>query len=219
MNPATGIRPLEQMDGEKEPTAVAHRRYRARILKISDPHDVHLLSLVEANRSLKPRRPNILLVMADDMGWTDLGSFGSEIDTPNLNTLAREGVKFTDFHTSMSCSPTRSMLMSGTGNHLAGLGNMGDLLVSGPGIKSGVQNDSFAYVWDIMPTILDFTGISHPDQFNNRKVERMRGKSLKAILTGKEDKVYGEDAFVVGEMLNGKWMRQGDYKAVAIAAP
>lgn len=470
------------------------------------------------------QRPNILLVMADDMGWTDLGSFGSEIDTPNLNTLAREGVKFTDFHTSMSCSPTRSMLMSGTDNHLAGLGNMGELLtpeqkgqpgyeghlnsrvvslaevlkangyhtymagkwhlghnpdtiphargfersfsslfggasywsdmfgmlaeveetaeyvengkwidslpknfyatrsftdylinsirensddgkpflaylafttphdplhvpepwlsmyrgryndgyevlkaerisaakkmgvipvetplpdryhqikpwaslskedrqretkamevyagmvsnmdyhfgrviqflkdigkyentivlflsdngpnpwysedypgnagsewfsqfdnstenighpmshyaygmgwssvsagpldlfkmtvgeggirspllVSGPGIKSGVQNDSFAYVWDIMPTILDFTGISHPDQFNNRKVERMRGKSLKGILIGKDEKVYGKDAFVGGEMLNGKWMRQGDYKAVAVAAP
>jgi arylsulfatase len=82
-----------------------------------------------------------------------------------------------------------------------------------------VQNDSFAYVWDIMPTILDFTGISHPDQFNNRKVERMRGKSLKTILTGKDEKVYGKDAFVGGEMLNGKWMRQGDYKAVAVAAP
>jgi arylsulfatase len=74
------------------------------------------------------QRPNILLVMADDMGWTDLGSFGSEIYTPNLDTLARKGVKFTDFHTSMSCSPTRSMLMSGTDNHLAGLGNMGELL-------------------------------------------------------------------------------------------
>ena len=137
------------------------------------------------------QRPNILLVTADDMGWTDLGSFGSEIDTPNLDTLAREGVKFTDFHTSMSCSPTRSMLMSGTDNHLAGLGNMGDLLVSGPGIKSGVQNDAFAYVWDIMPTILDFTGISHPEKFNNWKVERMRGKSLKAIPLAKKIRFMG----------------------------
>ena len=74
------------------------------------------------------RQPNILLVMADDMGWTDIGSFGSEIDTPNLDALAKQGVKFTDFHVSVSCSPTRSMLLSGTDNHIAGLGNMGEML-------------------------------------------------------------------------------------------
>ena len=74
------------------------------------------------------QRPNILLVVADDMGWTDLGSFGSEIDTPNLDTLAERGVKFSSFYTSMSCSPTRSMLLSGTDNHIAGVGNMGELL-------------------------------------------------------------------------------------------
>ena len=73
-------------------------------------------------------RPNILLIMADDMGWTDLGSYGSEIDTPNLDALAQRGVQFTDFHASVSCSPTRSMLLSGTDNHLAGLGNMGEML-------------------------------------------------------------------------------------------
>ncbi len=73
-------------------------------------------------------QPNFLLVMVDDMGWTDIGSFGSEIDTPNLDELARRGVKFTDFHVSVSCSPTRSMLLSGTDNHLAGLGNMGEML-------------------------------------------------------------------------------------------
>ena len=50
-------------------------------------------------------KPNILLVVADDLGWTDLGSFGSEIDTPNLDALAWRGVRFTDFHTSVSCSP------------------------------------------------------------------------------------------------------------------
>ena len=76
------------------------------------------------------RRPNILLVVADDMGWTDLGSFGSEIATPNLDALADGGVTFTNFYASLSCSPTRSMLLSGTDNHLAGLGNMGELITS-----------------------------------------------------------------------------------------
>ena len=64
---------------------------------------------VVASPLLARERPNILLVVADDLGWTDLGSFGSEIETPNLDALARRGVKFTDFHTSVSCSPTRSL--------------------------------------------------------------------------------------------------------------
>lgn len=469
-------------------------------------------------------RPNILLVVADDLGWTDIGSFGGEIDTPNLDALARLGVKFTDFHVSVSCSPTRSMLLSGTDNHLAGLGNMGEmlapeqkgkpgyegylndrvvslaevlrdggyhtymagkwhlghdpehfphargfdrsfsmlfggasywsdmfgllaeqeeiaeyvmddkrldklpkdffatrsytdflidairknrgdgkpffaylaftaphdplhvpepwlskyrgkysdgyealkekravkakqlglvpdgartparhqmlkgwdeltkeeqalesrgmevyagmvenmdyhygrvvsflkdigeyentiviflsdngpnpwysedypgnrgskwfaqfdnsvanighpmshyaygmgwgsssagpldlfkmtvgqggirspLLINGPGIKGGRQVDAFGYVWDIMPTILELAGISHPEKFQGRKVERMRGKSLKGVLTGSATAAYAATDFVGGEMANGKWMRQGDYKAVSVAPP
>ena len=470
------------------------------------------------------KRPNILLVMADDMGWTDLGSFGSEIETPNLDALAQRGVKFTDFYTSVSCSPTRSMLLSGTDNHIAGLGNMGEmiapeqrgkpgyeghlndrvvslaevlrgegyhtymagkwhlghepeyfphargfersfsmlfggasywsdmfgmlavheeiaeyvmddrrldelpkdfyatrsytdflmesirknrgdgkpffaylaftaphdplhvpepwlskyrgrydngyevlkterasaakrmglvsnkaktpdryqmvkawdslseeqqaiesramevyagmvdnmdyhfgrimkflkdigeyentiviflsdngpnpwysedypgnrgskwfsqfdnnidnighpmshyaygmgwgsasagpldlfkmtvaeggirspLLIAGPGIKGGRQVGSFAYVWDIMPTILELAGIKHPEEYRSRQVERMRGKSLKGVLTASAKAVYDEKDFVGGEMQNGKWMRQGDFKAVSVAPP
>ena len=74
------------------------------------------------------QRPNFLLIVADDLGWTDISSFGSEIKTPNLDALADAGVKFTDFHVSVSCSPTRSMLMTGTDNHIAGLGTMSELL-------------------------------------------------------------------------------------------
>ena len=85
------------------------------------------------------QKPNILLVVADDMGWTDLGSFGSEIETPNLDQLAHSGVKFTDFHVSVSCSPTRSMLLSGNDNHIAGLGNMGELLTKNQIGKPGYE--------------------------------------------------------------------------------
>ncbi len=74
------------------------------------------------------KRPNILLVVVDDMGYSDIGPFGGEIDTPNLDALAKSGMRFTDFHTSASCSPTRSMLFSGTDNHLAGLGSMGEAI-------------------------------------------------------------------------------------------
>jgi len=470
------------------------------------------------------QRPNILLVMADDMGWTDLGSFGSEIETPNLDALAQRGVKFTDFHASLSCSPTRSMLLTGTDNHIAGLGNKGELvtpeqrgnpgyeghlnnrvvslsevlqtdgyhtymagkwhlgheadyfphargfersfsmllggasywsdmfgmlaeqeevaeyvldnkrleelpkdfyatrsytdyliesirknqgdgkpflaylaftaphdpmhvpepwlsmyrgrysdgyevlkakrasaakrmglvsgnaqmperfhmlkawdslseeqqalgargmevyagmvnnmdyhfgrvveflkdigkyentiviflsdngpnpwesedypgnrgstwfaqfdnsidnlgrpmshyaygmgwgsassgpldlfkmtvgeggircplLIAGPGVEGGRQVDAFAYVWDLMPTILELAGIPHPGEYQGRQVERMRGRSLQGVLTGSTNTVYGENDFVGGEMLNGKWMRRGAFKAVSVAPP
>lgn len=72
------------------------------------------------------RRPNILLIVADDLGYADLGIFGSEIPTPNIDALAREGILLTSFYSGMACSPTRAMLMSGTDNHLAGLGVMNE---------------------------------------------------------------------------------------------
>ena len=89
---------------------------------------VALVSLPEGNALAQPRKPNFLLVVVDDMGWTDVGAYGSEIETPNIDRLADMGFRFTDFHASISCSPTRSMLLSGTDNHIAGLGNMGELL-------------------------------------------------------------------------------------------
>ena len=71
-----------------------------------------------------PRRPNIVIILGDDLGYADMGSFGSEIKTPNLDSLAKGGVRFTNFYTHASCSPTRSMLLSGVDTHLNGLGNM-----------------------------------------------------------------------------------------------
>jgi arylsulfatase A-like enzyme len=71
-----------------------------------------------------PRRPNIVIILGDDLGFADMGAFGSEIRTPNLDSLAREGVRFTNFYTHATCSPTRSMLLSGVDTHVNGLGNM-----------------------------------------------------------------------------------------------
>ena len=70
------------------------------------------------------QRPNILLIVTDDMGYTDLGSFGSEIPTPNLDELAYSGVRLTNFHAAPACAPARAMLLSGMDNHEAGIGSM-----------------------------------------------------------------------------------------------
>jgi arylsulfatase len=78
-------------------------------------------------------RPNILLIVADDLGYTDLGAYGGEIQTPNIDQIAREGLLFTQFHTSPLCAPTRAMLMSGNNNHVAGMARMhAEGLLGGP---------------------------------------------------------------------------------------
>jgi arylsulfatase A-like enzyme len=71
-----------------------------------------------------PRRPNIVIILGDDLGFADMGVFGGEIKTPNLDSLAKDGMRFTNFYTHASCSPSRSVLLSGVDTHLNGLGNM-----------------------------------------------------------------------------------------------
>ncbi|KAK8195571.1 arylsulfatase [Phyllosticta capitalensis] len=78
------------------------------------------------------KRPNFLIVIADDLGFSDTGPYGSEIPTPTLDRLAGEGVTMTGFHTASACSPTRAMLLSGTDNHIAGLGQMAEFVRNRP---------------------------------------------------------------------------------------
>jgi arylsulfatase len=85
------------------------------------------------------KRPNILLIVADDLGYTDLGSYGAEIATPTLDKLAAGGAKLTSFYASPFCSPTRAMLMSGTDNHLAGFGDMAELMIDAQRGKPGYE--------------------------------------------------------------------------------
>jgi arylsulfatase len=69
-------------------------------------------------------RPNVIIVMADDMGWSDIGCYGSEIETPNLDELAKNGLRFTQFYNTGRCCPTRASLLTGTYPHQAGIGHM-----------------------------------------------------------------------------------------------
>lgn len=72
------------------------------------------------------RKPNFLVIVADDLGFSGLSAYGSEINTPNLDRRAQEGIRMTDFHTAASCSATREMLLSGTDAHIAGLGGVAE---------------------------------------------------------------------------------------------
>ena len=75
-------------------------------------------------QNLPDSRPNILLIVADDLGYADLGCYGGEIKTPNIDQLAKQGIQFTHFYTAPLCAPTRSMILSGNDNHVAGMGSM-----------------------------------------------------------------------------------------------
>ncbi len=91
------------------------------------------------------------------------------------------------------------------------------LIIAGPGVKGARQVDSFAYVTDLMPTLLDLAQVKHPESFQGRKVAPMRGKSLTGVTSGDDEHTYAKDALIGGEMIGGKWMRKGDYKAVLVA--
>ncbi len=83
---------------------------------------------VSASRAATPApsRPNIIIIMSDDMGYSDLGCYGGEINTPNLDALAKNGVRFTQFYNTARCCPTRASLLTGLYPHQAGVGHMMD---------------------------------------------------------------------------------------------
>lgn len=76
----------------------------------------------------RPKRPNFLVIVADDLGFSDVGAFGGEIATPHIDGLAFDGLRLTDFHSASACSPTRAMLLSGTDHHIAGIGTMAEAM-------------------------------------------------------------------------------------------
>uniref|UniRef100_UPI00359439F7 sulfatase-like hydrolase/transferase n=1 Tax=Aquiflexum sp. TaxID=1872584 RepID=UPI00359439F7 len=64
------------------------------------------------SNNLQSNRPNIIVILADDMGYSDLGSYGSEIETPELDTLAKNGLRFSQFYNTARCCPTRASLLT-----------------------------------------------------------------------------------------------------------
>lgn len=112
-----------------------------------------LLVALAVPAAAQTKSPNILLIVADDMGYSDIGAFGGEIRTPHLDALAQRGMRATNFYVGPTCSPTRSMLLSGTDSHLAGMGNMAEYL--GPQQKGkpgyeGHLNDRVASVASVL---------------------------------------------------------------------
>ncbi len=89
----------------------------------------------------QPPKSNVLLILADDLGWSDLGCYGGEIQTPHLDALAQNGLRFTQFYNTSRCCPTRASLLTGLYPHQAGVGSMtGDRGAQYPGYRGTLQS-------------------------------------------------------------------------------
>jgi arylsulfatase A-like enzyme len=131
-----------------------------------------------------PVRPNIILIMADDMGYSDLGCYGGEIRTPNLDRLAEDGIRFTQFYNAARCCPTRASLMTGLYPHQTGIGHMtnypGDSLAHDYGLPGyrGYLNRNCVTIAEVLQqagyTTL-MTGKWHLGYFGKEKWPLQRG--------------------------------------------
>jgi arylsulfatase len=112
------------------------------------------------------KRPNIILIMADDMGFSDIGCYGGEIRTPNLDRLGRKGLRFTQFYNAARCCPSRASLLTGQYPHKAGIGEM---------VEQGT------YAGHLLPTTLTIA-------------EALKGAGYQTYMSGKwhvgEDSLY-----------------------------
>lgn len=120
---------------------------------------------LQAQPAETPRRPNIVLIVADDVGFTDLGAYGSEIATPHIDALARRGMLFTNFHATPMCAPSRVMLMTGIDSHAAGIGNL-------PETTPEEHRGSPAYLGRLRPGVPTIA-------------ERLRAAGYRTYMTGK----------------------------------
>jgi arylsulfatase A-like enzyme len=89
-----------------------------------------------------PAAPNVVMVVLDDVGYAQLGCYGSDIDTPNIDALAAAGIRLTNFHTTSLCSPTRACLLTGRNHHSNGMGRVADLAVGFPGYWGRVPREN-----------------------------------------------------------------------------
>jgi arylsulfatase A-like enzyme len=101
-------------------------------------------------RAATPKRPNVVVILVDDMGFSDLGCYGSEIPTPNIDALAEHGVRFTQFYNTARCSPTRASLLTGLYPHQAGMGHLETIIHEGSKGTTGRLRDDAVTMAEVL---------------------------------------------------------------------
>ena len=110
-----------------------------------DPRPAPTMATTEPTRSepaFRTGRPNVVVIVLDDLGFGHLGCYGSNLDTPNLDALAASGVRFTNFHTTAVCSPTRACLLTGRNHHRVGMGMLPDVCTDFPGYTGEIPSSA-----------------------------------------------------------------------------
>ena len=113
-----------------------------------------------AARTQSDNRPNIVIVLVDDMGWSDVGAYGGEVPTPNLDALARGGVRFTQFYATPRCSPSRASLLTGLYPHQAGMGHLDNVIRPGSAGTTGRLNERSVTVAEVLRGAGYFTAMA-----------------------------------------------------------
>ncbi len=97
------------------------------------------LALGSTSAAATEQRPNIVFILADDLGFSDTAPYGGEVNTPTLSALAQEGLQFTNYHTAANCAPARAMLLTGVNNHRAGVPNIPEMLAPEQKVAANYQ--------------------------------------------------------------------------------
>ena len=120
------------------------------------------LSLVAAPATGQPAsgRPNVVIILVEDRGWSDIGPYGSELSTPHLDALAAGGVRFTQFYVTPRCSPSRASLLTGLYPHQAGMGHLDNIIREGSSGTTGRLNDRSVTIAEVLREAGYFTAMA-----------------------------------------------------------
>lgn len=155
------------------------------------------------SESLTAARPNILLIVVDDVGYSDIGAFGSEISTPNIDALAAQGLMLTQFHVSPNCGPTRGAMMTGVDPHRAGMGGNHEVAAANQKGQPGYEGHLRKDVVTIAELLSDagyhtyMTGKWHLGKGGNNPAARGFDKSF-ALLNGAASHWADQAAIIPG---------------------
>jgi arylsulfatase len=105
-------------------------------------------------------RPNVVVILVDDMGWSDIGPYGGEIPTPHLDALAAGGLRFTQFYATPRCSPTRASLLTGLYPHQAGMGHLDNVVREGSSGTTGRLSDRSVTIAEVLRDAGYFTAMA-----------------------------------------------------------